>query len=75
MGVIGRTGSGKSSILQVLFRLTTPYSGIILIDGQNYMEAGLHNLRRQMSVIPQTPFLFKGSIKENLDPFNEFTED
>lgn len=54
-----------------LFRLVNPSAGTIYIDGQNYMEAGLHGLRKQISAIPQTPFLFRGSIKENLDPWGE----
>ena len=75
IGIIGRTGSGKSSILQVLFRLVNPESGTIIIDGQDYMCAGLHQLREQMSVIPQSAVLFVGSVRENLDPFHRYTDE
>eukprot|EP00361_Fabrea_salina_P002146 CAMPEP_0202430198 /NCGR_PEP_ID=MMETSP1345-20130828/3713_1 /ASSEMBLY_ACC=CAM_ASM_000843 /TAXON_ID=342563 /ORGANISM="Fabrea Fabrea salina" /LENGTH=1238 /DNA_ID=CAMNT_0049041617 /DNA_START=37 /DNA_END=3750 /DNA_ORIENTATION=- len=71
VGVVGRTGSGKSSLLQVLFRLCSPCGGRIFLDNQDYMLAGLHQLRTQMSVIPQEPFLFKASVRDNLDPLHE----
>ena len=74
VGVIGRTGAGKSSILQVLFRLVNPESGTVYIDGVDYLTVGLHDLRKQMSVIPQFPFIFIASVRENLDPFNEYTD-
>jgi ATP-binding cassette, subfamily C (CFTR/MRP), member 4 len=73
-GIIGRTGAGKSSIMQVLFRLVNPDKGLVLIDGQDYMKAGLHEIRRQMSVIPQSATLFIASLKDNLDPFHEHTD-
>ena len=75
IGIIGRTGSGKSSILQVLFRLVNPEAGTIMIDGQDYMCVGLHQLREQMSVIPQSAVLFVGSVRENLDPFHRYTDE
>jgi ATP-binding cassette subfamily C (CFTR/MRP) protein 4 len=74
-GIVGRTGSGKSSIMQVLFRLTNPCKGSIFIDGQDYLKAGLHDLRKQMSVIPQFATLFIASLRDNLDPFHCFTDD
>ena len=74
-GIVGRTGAGKSSIMQVLFRLTNPENGTIYIDGQDYMEAGLHDLRKQMSVIPQSATLFIASLKDNLDPFHEHSNE
>ena len=70
IGVIGRTGSGKSSILQVLFRLVNPESGTIIIDGQDYMRAGLHQLREQMSVIPQSAILFCRNYSRELGSFS-----
>ena len=71
VGIVGRTGAGKSSIIQALFRIAEPEEGSIYrIDNVSALELGLHSLRQRISVIPQTPFLFKGSIKENLDPFS-----
>ena len=74
-GIVGRTGAGKSSIMQILFRLVNPEKGVILIDGQDYMKAGLHELRRQMSVISQSATLFIASLKDNLDPLHEHTDE
>ena len=74
-GIIGRTGAGKSSIMQVLFRLVNPEKGYIYIDGQDYMKAGLHEIRKQMSVIPQSATLFIASLKDNLDPFHSHTDE
>ena len=63
VGVVGRTGSGKSSILQTLFRMTDCSQGNILIDSQNIKDIGLHLLRKNIAYIPQAPFLIQGSIK------------
>ena len=71
VGIVGRTGAGKSSILQALFRLVDPNEGKVLIDGVDYKSVGLHLLRQNLSFIPQSPFLMSGTIRENLDPFNE----
>ena len=72
---MGRTGAGKSSIIQALFRICEPELGSVYeIGGYNALELGLHSLRRHISVIPQTPFLFKGDIKTNLDPFSTQSE-
>jgi len=73
-GIIGRTGAGKSTIMQVLFRLVDPCQGTVFLDDQDYSLAGLHQLRKQMSVIPQTAFLFKASFRDNLDPFREYSD-
>ncbi|OMJ86286.1 hypothetical protein SteCoe_12274 [Stentor coeruleus] len=75
VGIIGRTGAGKSSLLQVLFRLVNPELGTIFIDGVDYLQLGLHDLRKQMSVIPQAATLFTGSIRDNLDPFHFYSDD
>ena len=74
VGIVGRTGAGKSSIMQVLFRLVNQESGRVVIDGVDHMTLGLHDLRKQLAVIPQCSFLFYASVRDNLDPFNEHTD-
>ncbi|VDK20820.1 unnamed protein product [Anisakis simplex] len=75
VGIVGRTGSGKSSLCNVLYRMYPLTWGDIHIDGVNITHIGLHRLRRAMAVIPQDPTLFAGTIRFNLDPCNEFTDD
>lgn len=69
VGIIGRTGAGKSSVLNALFRLTPICTGCILVDAINIVNAPIRDLRAHFSVVPQTPFLFEGSLRDNLDPF------
>ncbi|KAF6207171.1 hypothetical protein GE061_018410, partial [Apolygus lucorum] len=73
VGIVGRTGAGKSSLIAALFNLAD-LDGHILIDGIDTTSIGLHDLRSKISIIPQEPFLFSGSMRKNLDPFDEYPD-
>ncbi|GAB0099313.1 multidrug resistance-associated protein 1 [Sergentomyia squamirostris] len=75
VGIVGRTGAGKSSLTLSLFRIIESAGGSILIDGQDISKLGLHTLRSRLTIIPQDPVLFSGSLRMNLDPFNTHTDD
>ena len=74
IGIVGRTGSGKSSLTLSLFRIVEALQGKIIIDGENISEIPLKKLRRAISIVPQEPFLLEGTLKTNLDPLNLYTE-
>ncbi|ETV93494.1 hypothetical protein H310_12538 [Aphanomyces invadans] len=74
VGIVGRTGAGKSSLTMALFRINEIASGSVVIGGVNTSTVGVKTLRESMAIIPQNPILFKGTLRSYLDPFDQYTD-
>uniref|UniRef100_A0A3B3ZX39 ABC-type glutathione-S-conjugate transporter n=1 Tax=Periophthalmus magnuspinnatus TaxID=409849 RepID=A0A3B3ZX39_9GOBI len=75
VGIVGRTGAGKSSLALGIFRILEAAKGKIFVDGVNIADIGLHDLRSRITIIPQDPVLFSGSLRMNLDPFDTYSDE
>ncbi|XP_057868476.1 ABC transporter C family member 14 [Cryptomeria japonica] len=75
IGVVGRTGSGKSTLIQAMFRLVEPAGGKIIVDQVDITKLGLHDVRSRFGIIPQEPVLFEGTVRSNIDPLGQYSDD
>eukprot|EP00792_Barthelona_sp_PAP020_P010076 TRINITY_DN3335_c0_g1_i1.p1 TRINITY_DN3335_c0_g1~~TRINITY_DN3335_c0_g1_i1.p1 ORF type:complete len:1359 (+),score=382.24 TRINITY_DN3335_c0_g1_i1:43-4119(+) len=74
IGIVGRTGSGKSTIINALFKMLHRFNGQIMIDNYDVDTVDIYHMRKSLTILPQSPFLFDGTLQQNLDPFNEYDE-
>ena len=75
IGIIGRTGAGKSSLINGLFRMIEPSQGTVTIDGFDICKMGLHDLRQKLNIVPQDPVMYSGTLRQNMDPTNSLDDE
>jgi ATP-binding cassette subfamily C (CFTR/MRP) protein 1 len=74
IGIAGRTGCGKSTLMMAIFRIVEPCGGRLTVDGINVLQIGLRDLRSKLALVPQDPVIFSGTVRSNLDPFGHHSD-